>query len=56
MDLKYWAEAAALAFIASAETLLSASAVDKLAVTAGLRKVRTDDDRELLAQRVGNLY
>ncbi len=55
MDLKFWAEAAALAFIASAETLLSASAVDKLAVTAGLRNMRTDYDRELMAQGVGNL-
>jgi MFS superfamily sulfate permease-like transporter len=41
--------AAALAFIASAETLLSASAVDRMQ-----DKYRTDYDRELAAQGVGN--
>ena len=43
-------EAVALAFIASAETLLSAAAVDKMA--AGRQK--TNYDRELLAQGIGN--
>lgn len=40
----------AVAFVASAETLLSAAAVDRLA-----RGVRTNYDRELTAQGVGNL-
>lgn len=43
-------EALALAFIASAETLLSAAAVDKMA--AGRQK--TNYDRELLSQGIGN--
>lgn len=43
-------EAAALAFIASAETLLCAAAVDQ--VTRG--KSRTDYDKELRAQGIGN--
>ncbi|MBM3756745.1 MAG: SulP family inorganic anion transporter [Acidobacteria bacterium] len=43
-------EAFALAFIASAETLLSAAAVDKMA--AGRQK--TNYDRELLSQGIGN--
>lgn len=43
-------EAVALAFIASAETLLSAAAVDKMA--AGRQK--TNYDRELLSQGIGN--
>jgi MFS superfamily sulfate permease-like transporter len=42
--------ALALAFIASAETLLSAAAVDKMQTRA-----KTDYDRELTAQGVGNL-
>jgi MFS superfamily sulfate permease-like transporter len=42
--------AAALAFIASAETLLSAAAVDRMQ-----NIVRTDYDRELTAQGVGNM-
>lgn len=42
--------AAALAFIASAETLLSASAVDRMQTLH-----RTDYDRELSAQGVGNI-
>jgi MFS superfamily sulfate permease-like transporter len=54
-EWKIWAEAAAVAFIASAETLLSASAVDKMTAMTGNRNVRTDYDRELLAQGVGNL-
>lgn len=54
-NLKYWAEAAALAFIASAETLLSAAAVDKMTAASGRRELRTDYDRELLAQGAGNL-
>jgi MFS superfamily sulfate permease-like transporter len=41
--------AVALAFIASAESLLSASAVDRMQ-----DRVRTDYDRELVAQGVGN--
>ncbi len=53
--LKYWAEAAALAFIASAETLLSAAAVDKMTAATGRRDLRTDYDRELMAQGAGNL-
>lgn len=44
------ASALAIAFIASAETLLSAAAVDRM--HAG---VRTDYDKELRAQGVGNL-
>jgi MFS superfamily sulfate permease-like transporter len=55
MNLKYWAEAAALAFIASAETLLSAGAVDKMTAAVGRRDLRTNYDRELLAQGAGNL-
>jgi MFS superfamily sulfate permease-like transporter len=39
----------ALAFVASAETLLSAAAVDRMQ-----DRVRTNHDRELLAQGVGN--
>jgi len=42
--------ALALAFIASAETLLSAAAVDQMQ-----SRVKTDYDRELTAQGVGNL-
>jgi len=45
----FW-EALALAFIASAETLLSAAAVDKMA--KGQQK--TNYDRELLSQGIGN--
>jgi len=55
VNLKYWAEAAALAFIASAETLLSAAAVDKMTAATGRRDVRTNYDRELMAQGAGNL-
>lgn len=51
---KYWANAAAIAFIASAETLLSAAAVDKMTAAAGRRDVRTNYDRELMAQGAGN--
>lgn len=54
-EWKIWAEAAAVAFIASAETLLSATAVDKMTAMTGNRSVRTNYDRELLAQGVGNL-
>lgn len=43
-------ESLALAFVASAETLLSAAAVDKMHSGA-----RTDYDRELAAQGVGNM-
>ncbi len=49
-DLHILAEALALAFVASAETLLSAAAVDKLH-----NGVRTNYDRELSAQGLGNL-
>ncbi|ADV81584.1 SulP family inorganic anion transporter [Terriglobus saanensis] len=42
--------AAALAFIASAETLLSAAAVDQMQA-----KVRADYDKELSAQGIGNM-
>ena len=45
-----WATALAIAFIASAETLLSAAAIDKM--HGG---VRTDYDKELRAQGIGNL-
>jgi len=55
LNLKYWAEAAALAFIASAETLLSAAAVDKMTAATGRRDLRTNYDRELMAQGAGNL-
>lgn len=51
---KYWGEAAAVAFIASAETLLSAAAVDKMVASSGRRHLRTNYDRELMAQGVGN--
>jgi MFS superfamily sulfate permease-like transporter len=55
MNPIYWAEAAALGFIASAETLLSAAAVDKMTAAIGRRDLRTNYDRELLAQGAGNL-
>jgi MFS superfamily sulfate permease-like transporter len=45
-------DALALAFIASAETLLSAAAVDRIATNA---TKRTDYDRELCAQGIGNM-
>lgn len=44
-----WISAAALAFIASAETLLAASAVDRMQTLH-----RTDYDKELSAQGLGN--
>ena len=50
MDASLWPSALAIAFIASAETLLSAAAVDKM--HGG---VRTDYDKELRAQGIGNL-
>jgi MFS superfamily sulfate permease-like transporter len=49
-DWKLWLEAVALAFVASAETLLSAAAVDRMH-----NGVRTNYDRELSAQGIGNL-
>ncbi len=55
VDWKYWGEAFAMAFIASAETLLSANAVDKMTAASGLSGVKTNHDRELQAQGVGNL-
>ncbi|MDZ4797605.1 MAG: SulP family inorganic anion transporter [Bryobacteraceae bacterium] len=48
-DPAVWFSAAALAFIASAETLLSANAVDRMQSI-----VRTDYDKELTAQGIGN--
>jgi len=54
-EFKYWGEAAALAFIASAETLLSAAAVDKMTAAIGRRDLKTNYDRELMAQGAGNL-
>ena len=50
VDPSIYATALAIAFIASAETLLSAAAVDKMH-----DGVRTDYDKELRAQGVGNL-
>ncbi|UAK25091.1 SulP family inorganic anion transporter [Sphingomonas nostoxanthinifaciens] len=49
-DPAIWASALAIAFIASAETLLSAAAVDRMH-----DGVRTDYDKELRAQGVGNM-
>jgi MFS superfamily sulfate permease-like transporter len=49
LDWKILLEAAALAFVASAESLLSAAAVDRLH-----QGPRTNFDRELAAQGVGN--
>jgi MFS superfamily sulfate permease-like transporter len=54
LNWKYWMEALALAFIASAETLLSAAAVDKMVAAAGRTDVKSNYDRELIAQGVGN--
>lgn len=48
-DPALWLSAVALAFIASAETLLSANAVDRMQSI-----VRTDYDKELSAQGIGN--
>ena len=50
VDPSIYATALAIAFIASAETLLSAAAVDKMH-----DGVRTDYDKELRAQGIGNL-
>ncbi|MFX8122202.1 SulP family inorganic anion transporter, partial [Acinetobacter baumannii] len=50
LDPSVLAAALAIAFIASAETLLSAAAVDKMH-----DGVRTDYNKELRAQGVGNL-
>jgi MFS superfamily sulfate permease-like transporter len=49
-DLSLLGSAIAMAFIASAETLLSAAAVDRMQT-----RVRTDYDKELKAQGIGNL-
>lgn len=49
-DPSIWLTAFALAFVASAETMLSAAAVDRMH-----RGVRTKFDRELAAQGVGNV-
>lgn len=48
-DASIWAKAAALAFIASAETLLSATALDRMH-----QGPKTKYDRELIAQGIGN--
>ena len=50
-----WIMAGMLALVASAETMLSATAIDKIALQS-LRtaSVKTDYDRELFAQGVGN--
>jgi MFS superfamily sulfate permease-like transporter len=50
LDTSLWAPALALAVIASAETLLAATAVDRMHTGP-----RTDYDRELGAQGVGNM-
>ncbi|WP_081668639.1 SulP family inorganic anion transporter [Sphingomonas phyllosphaerae] len=50
LDLSVIGAAVAIAFIASAETLLSAAAVDKMH-----NGVRTDYNKELRAQGIGNL-
>jgi len=53
IDRGILASALAIAFIASAETLLSAAAVDKM--QAGLPEpIKTNYDRELIAQGIGN--
>ena len=49
LDMSIWAEALGLAFIASVETLLSATAVDQLHVGP-----RTKYNRELFGQGIGN--
>ena len=49
-DMSVWTSALAIAFIASAETLLSAAAVDRMH-----DGVRTNYDKELRAQGIGNL-
>lgn len=49
-QLHIWLEAIALAFVASAETLLSAAAVDRMHTG-----VRAKYDRELAAQGIGNM-
>ena len=49
-DISLLGSALAMAFIASAETLLSAAAVDRMQT-----RVRTDYDKELKAQGVGNM-
>lgn len=46
--------AIALALVASAETLLTARAVDELAADRGLKLPKASLDRELIAQGVGN--
>ncbi len=50
IDSSFLSSALAIAFIASAETLLSAAAVDKMQSIA-----KTNYDRELMAQGVGNM-
>lgn len=49
-DWRVWAAAAAVAFVASAETLLTAAAVERMATG-----MRTSYDREVAAQGVGNM-
>lgn len=50
MQPEIWLSAIALAFIASAETLLSANAVDRMQT-----RFRTNYDKELQAQGIGNV-
>lgn len=50
LDPVFVSEAVGIGLIASAETLLCATAVDRMA-----KDVRTDYDRELLAQGIGNV-
>lgn len=49
------AAALTIAIIASAETLLSASAIDRLLVARSLPAVRTDYSRALITQGLGNI-
>lgn len=55
LNWKIWVEAASVAFIASAETLLSAAAVDRMVSLRSGPKIKSDYDRELIAQGVGNM-
>jgi MFS superfamily sulfate permease-like transporter len=52
LDTDIWISGLALAFVASAETLLCATAVSRMSQGEG---GRTDYDRELAAQGIGNL-
>lgn len=52
MDSSIWLSALVIAVVASAETLLTATAVDEMSRDLG---IKTDYDRELTAQGIGNL-